>query len=174
MGETRKKQRTHGHVIADLSINYIEYYALKCGFSVESFKSDYGYDLQIYTYDKNGGPENGSIYVQIKATACPENYKRRWGYSYSFSKKHIDMWLDEPMPVIIVFYDALKELAYWVYVQEYLNKKDMDFKSQKTCTIHFDKTNFVDESAVKKWRKYKENILSEIKEVICHAWKPET
>ena len=39
------KLRPRSHVIADLSVNFVERFALNCGFSVERFGSDYGYDF---------------------------------------------------------------------------------------------------------------------------------
>jgi len=63
-----KKRRTREHIIADLSVNYVERYILSCGYSVERVQKDYGYDLLIFTYDDRGEIENGQIYVQLKAT----------------------------------------------------------------------------------------------------------
>jgi len=74
-------------------VNHIEYYAIKCGFSVERIASDYGYDLQIYTYDENGEFENGTIYVQLKATDFIEEHKRKeGGFAISIEKEHIECW----------------------------------------------------------------------------------
>ena len=60
-----RKRRTKEHIIADLSVNHVEYFALKCGFSVERIQADYGYDLQIYCYDDNGEFENGIFATEI-------------------------------------------------------------------------------------------------------------
>ena len=63
-----KKRRTRQHIIAELSVNYVERYALQCGFSVERVEHDYGIDLVLFTYDANGEIENGQVYLQLKAT----------------------------------------------------------------------------------------------------------
>lgn len=76
----RKRRRTRQHVIADLSVNHVEYFALQCGYSIERIESDYGYDLQIYSYDKYGELENGVVYVQLKATDHIERYTREKGF----------------------------------------------------------------------------------------------
>jgi hypothetical protein len=52
----RRKQRTRQHIIADLSSNFVERFALLCGYSVERFFSDYGLDLTVLTYDETGLP----------------------------------------------------------------------------------------------------------------------
>jgi Domain of unknown function (DUF4365) len=64
----RRKQRTRQHVIADLSVNYVERFALLCGYSVERFFSDYGLDLTILTYSESGEVEPNHFYMQLKAT----------------------------------------------------------------------------------------------------------
>lgn len=45
-----RKKRARKQIIADLSTNYVERYALLNGFAVESIIKDYGYDLNIYTF----------------------------------------------------------------------------------------------------------------------------
>lgn len=54
-----RKRRTREHVIADLSVNYVERIVLRCGHTLERFWHDYGFDLLLYTYDNNGEYENG-------------------------------------------------------------------------------------------------------------------
>lgn len=49
-GELRK-QRTRQHVIADLSVNYVERVILEEGHSFERPANDYGYDLVMTTHD---------------------------------------------------------------------------------------------------------------------------
>ncbi|BAZ08938.1 hypothetical protein NIES4071_07440 [Calothrix sp. NIES-4071] len=63
-----RKKRPREHIIADLSVNYVERYVFLCGYSVERIEHDYGYDLVIFTYNAEGEIENGQIYIQLKAT----------------------------------------------------------------------------------------------------------
>jgi len=165
-----RKIRTREHIIADLSANHIEYHAIKCGFSVERIASDYGYDLQIYTYDENGEFENGTIYVQLKATDFIKKYKRKdGGFAISIEKEHIECWSVEPMPVMLVLYDAKSETAYRVYVQAFFNTNSIDMKAvKKTHAIRFLKDSVVNESDMKKWRIYKNNILSQMDRKVVH------
>jgi len=165
----KRKQRTRQHIIADMSVNHIEYFALKCGFSAERIEADYGYDLQIYCYDENGEFENGIIYLQLKATDTINNYQRKKGFSYSFESSHLNIWINEPMPVIIVLFDAISEKAYWVYLQAFIEKENVSSDSpRKYLTIHFDENDIVDAEAVRKWKKYKNRILSQLEGHISH------
>lgn len=43
-GSFEGKQRTRQHVIADLSVNFVERLALKCGYTMQRAAADYGYD----------------------------------------------------------------------------------------------------------------------------------
>jgi hypothetical protein len=54
-------------VLADMAVNYVERFALLCGYSVERVRGDYGIDLLVFTYDSRGFVENGPIPVQVKA-----------------------------------------------------------------------------------------------------------
>jgi len=66
--ESTRKKRTREHVIADLSVNHVERFILRCGFSVERVFHDYGLDLYMSTYDSAGEAENGMVLFQLKAT----------------------------------------------------------------------------------------------------------
>jgi hypothetical protein len=67
-GPTRRNRRTRGHIIADLSANFVERSALLAGYSVERIQHDYGIDLLLFTYNEAGEIENASISLQLKAT----------------------------------------------------------------------------------------------------------
>jgi len=56
-----RKRRTREHVIADLSINHVERFALEAGFTVQRNEHDYGHDLEITTFNEQGELEHGLI-----------------------------------------------------------------------------------------------------------------
>ena len=62
------KKRTREHVIADLSVNYVQKLFLERGHICDPLPKDYGYDLFVMTCDPDGYLESGSIYLQLKAT----------------------------------------------------------------------------------------------------------
>jgi hypothetical protein len=49
-----RKQRTRQHVIADLSVHYVEAFILEAGHTTQQLECDYGYDLLMFTYDERG------------------------------------------------------------------------------------------------------------------------
>jgi hypothetical protein len=62
------KRRTREHVIADLSINHVERFVLRCGWTVQRTSHDYGIDLVMETFNEVGEPQNGRVLFQLKAT----------------------------------------------------------------------------------------------------------
>lgn len=77
--------------------------------------NDYGYDLILYTYDQRGYIEEGSIYLQLKAS---ENLRASGDkFVFDMDLRDYARWTRELMPVILILFDASKRRAYWLYVQ---------------------------------------------------------
>ena len=107
-----RKRRTREHVIADLSVNFLERKVLECGYSVGRVRSDYGIDIDIITFDKRGDVESGTVRVQLKATdslkldAAGETVLQR------VSVRDLKTWLFELYPLFLIVYDAKGDRAY--------------------------------------------------------------
>jgi hypothetical protein len=117
------KLRTRAHVLADLSINYVERQVLLCGFSVERTQRDYGYDLTLTSYNERAEIEPGPVYVQVKATDRVPFLASGRGISWPISRRDLRLWLREAYPVVLVIYDGRKERAYWLAVQDYFAER---------------------------------------------------
>lgn len=165
-----RKKRVRAHIIADLSANHVERLALNNGYSVECFESDYGYDLNVYTYNSKGEYENGAIMIQLKATDRPKHLKNKKAISFSADKRDLSLWYNEPNPVVLVLYDAKNENAYWIYVQRHLRAlKSFDLKKiGATYTLHIPKTSRMGEGSLKEMRGYKVDILKQLNGVITY------
>src|SRR3954453_21112529 len=145
----KKKRRTREHVIADLSVNHVERHALLCGNSVERIDHDYGIDLLISTYDREGELENGEIRLQVKATDHPKRLSGGQSIAVRIDVKDFRHWLLEPMPVILVIYDTGADVAHWLYVQAYFEaqrKLDLD-KEEGRLTIHIPRENVINSAS---------------------------
>ncbi|RYY05811.1 MAG: DUF4365 domain-containing protein [Sphingobacteriaceae bacterium] len=165
-----RKKRVRKHVIADLSANHVERFALLNNFSVECIVKDYGYDLNIYTYDLNGEFENGNIYIQLKASEKPAYINNKTEVSFSVNKRDLRTWIDEPMPVIFILYDVKKEVAYWIYLQQHL-KSLVKFDIKKVpnkYSVRIPVANVLDVNSFQKFRSYKAHTLKEIYNVITY------
>ncbi|MXN92971.1 DUF4365 domain-containing protein [Flavobacterium sp. Sd200] len=144
MGKKNRKTRTREHIIADLSSNYVEKIALRLGFSYEVIAKDYGIDSIIYTYDIYGGIENGSIYVQLKATDNLNVNATGEFISFTVEAADLDYWSNEYDPVILIIYDAKNDDAYWYHIQENFEAKEY-FKGQ---TVRIPVENIFNEKAL--------------------------
>jgi len=156
MAQHKIKRRTREHLIA-------EYFALKAGFTLEKFNADYGYDAELYTYNDNGEIENSALYIQLKATDNIELYQLKSGViSFQIEKKDLELWLKQILPDILVLFDAQKEKAYWVYLQLYFDQRGIVLDSIQTdrFSVHFN--DIVDSNAIRKWRDYKNTVLSQV------------
>ncbi len=159
----RRKQRTRQHIIADLSANHAERFALLCGYSVERFFSDYGLDLTILTYDANGEVEPNHFYIQLKATEQVRSIHDDTIIPLRVERSDLARWLIEAMPVILVLFEVRTEIIYWTYIQAYFQQiPDFDLaKIGKTYTIHLRKIDIVDVAAVKQFAQYKNRITQQ-------------
>jgi Domain of unknown function (DUF4365) len=154
------KQRTRAHVLADLSVNHVERFALRCGFAVHRISPDYGLDLAVFTFDEQGFLESGQIWMQLKAS---DNLKRsRDGKTVSIriDRRDILAWIGEAYPVILVLYDATRDVAYYLSVKDYVSGHDIFAKlSGATVTIQVPTENLMSEKAFREFARTKMAVL---------------
>lgn len=112
-------RRTREHVIAALSVNYVERFFLDRGHTVDRPAEDYGFDLIVNTFDDEGYVETGDIRIQLKASDSPDYSEDGSFASIPVALAHYHFWVGQPMPVFLVLYDAGRIAAYWLYIQSY-------------------------------------------------------
>src|SRR5450432_3997154 len=91
-----RKLRTRGHVLADLSANYVEKHALLCGFTAERVRFDYGIDLIVQTFNGRGEVESSRILFQLKATDRVATTAGGDAVSCRIEQADLAHWLEEP------------------------------------------------------------------------------
>jgi hypothetical protein len=162
-----RKKRTRSHVIADLSANHTERQALLCGYTVERNRHDYGIDLEITTFNYKGEIDEGKILIQLKAS---ERLKVRSDGSIPcrVDRKDLVYWRAHPMPVILIVYDAARNIAYWLYVQSYVRKLAgfSLFTAGKTVTMAIPPSNVVSPDAMIKFARFRDRMLRQIGKVV--------
>ncbi|MGG6268448.1 DUF4365 domain-containing protein [Leptolyngbya sp. AN03gr2] len=162
-----KKRRTRQHIIADLSVNFVERLVLRCGHTVQRINNDYGIDLLITTYDRNGEAENGNIYVQLKATDNLTLLADQEAIPFKIRRADLELWSQELMPFLLILYDAQQEVAYWLYVQAYFRQQGIEVASLKeTHTLHLKKRNILNAEAIQQFVTYKNSVLQQCQEII--------
>ena len=146
-----RKRRTREHVIADLSVHHVEGFVLRCGWTVERTRHDYGIDLLMRTYNATGEVENGEIGFQLKATdSLPRSADGRT-IPFRLEWRDLLFWVNEAIPIILIVYDAVGERAYWLHVQGYFRGRQWTARTGATArvTIHIPLENVLDGAAVR-------------------------
>jgi hypothetical protein len=143
---------------------------LLCGYSVERVQHDYGADLGLLTYNPDGEVENGQVYVQLKATDHLDVLRNGQAIAFPVKRADLELWLREPMPYILVVYDAQADVAYWLYVQAYFARlQDFNLdRTGRTVTVYIPKANVLDESATRRFARFKESMLEQTEGVVHH------
>lgn len=165
-----RKRRTRQHVISELGANHFERQALLCGYSVERIEHDYGIDLVMFTYDASGEIENGQVFIQLKATDNLNILADQRTIAFSLRRSDLELWLYEPMPCMLVVFDAAAKVAYWTYLQAYFESQpDFDLAlSGDTITVHLRRDSVVDQAAVRRFASYRDDVLRQLDGVIRH------
>ncbi len=168
MAKLRRKRRTREHIVADLSVHHVEGHVLRCGWVVERMAHDYGIDLELFTFSRAGEQENDSIRLQVKAA---DRLRRRRGattFAFRVERSHLVHWLAEVRPVILIVYDARKDVAFWLYVQSYFGrlKRFNLFAAGQTVTVRITSANVVSIAAVRRFARFRDRIVAQTSEVI--------
>jgi len=146
-----------------LSINNVERHVLRGGHTLERVIHDYGVDLLLFTYDKFGEVENREIRIQVKASESTRRLQRGNVVACRLEQKDVRFWTNELMPVILVVYDALEDLAYWLHVQAYFGALK-EFRFGRTVTVYVPRGNVFSEATVAKFRELRRDVLRQIGE----------
>lgn len=167
-----RKRRTRNHIIADLSANHVEKQVLLCGYAVERVVHDYGVDLLLYTYTEEGEVENETVKIQLKATDNLPLLKDAETIAFPIARADLEYWLGEWQPVILIVYDAQVDAAYWLYVQAYFQQRPDGARSLfgETVTVYLNKRDVVNTEAIRRFARYKADIMRQSPEVIYYVY----
>jgi hypothetical protein len=153
-----------------MSANHFERHALVCGFSVERTQHDYGIDLNLYTFNARGEVDNGQVIIQLKATDHPKISLGSSHIAVRLTTAHLDHWLSEAMPVILVVYDASQDRAYWLYLQAHFEGiAGFDLKGMgKATTVRVPLANILDAEAVRQFARFRDLVMVQLGGRIRH------
>jgi Domain of unknown function (DUF4365) len=164
------------HIIADLSVHHVEGHVLRCGWVVERLVHDYGIDLRLLTFNRQGEVEAGEVVLQLKATDHLRPRSATRPIAFRLERSDLIVWLTELRPVILIVYDARKDVAYWLYVQSYFQRlKDFSlFTAGQTVTVQVPRTNVLTTAAVRKFARFRNQVIAQTRGVIYdeHAGRP--
>jgi hypothetical protein len=160
MAEHPRKLRTREHVIADLGVNHLERYILLCGHTPQRMTHDYGYDLFMTTYDRDGEAQEGWVYFQVNATNRLPLLRDGETFSWTVSRRDLRLWLNENYPVILVIYHVPRDRAYWLDVQEYFLGPNSPalFKPGETLNVQISTSQMLHRRAIQKIARRKQQV----------------
>ena len=161
--KAQRKRRTREHIIADLAVNHVERQALLCGYTVQRNHHDYGIDLDVTTFNEDGEIEEGKILLQLKAS--DRLVVRSDGtVACRVERKHLTSWLAQPLPVLLIVYDAVQDQAFWLYVQSYFRKHGRATLFA-TVSLPIPTANVVDPSAMRRFARFRDHTFDQMGEV---------
>ncbi len=160
-----RKQRTRQHVIASQSVNYVERFIIDEGHTAQRFEQDYGYDLIVFTYDSSGYAEEGSLYIQLKASEALKTTGA--DFVFDLNLRDYDRWKSEPMPVILILFDAEKRRAYWLYIQRYFTDDESrrPRRGVDSVRVYVPARHRVNRRAIAQMRRFKQAMLDQLEGV---------
>ena len=146
-----RKQRTREHIIEDLGFNHVERQILYAGFTHNRItQNDYGYDTLVYTFNENGEISNFIFHIQLKSTDHIQLSNNEKMINFDLSKRDLELWLSGSIKLLLVLYDAQKEIAYYVDLQDYFKKKKIVFdKIKKFARIKIPISNILTPQIIK-------------------------
>jgi hypothetical protein len=160
-----RKKRTREHVIAELSVNFVERLALKCGYVVQRSSPDYGIDLRLETFDEQGLLEWEHVSLQVKATDNIRRYElsnQEW-FSYPVSTRDYRIWSVTPLPVFFILYDGQMEEAYWLEIQKYERTQHPTLQGD-TIHLHLPRNHVLGIETIRLMRRRKQQAVQLIQE----------
>jgi Domain of unknown function (DUF4365) len=74
-------------------------------------------------------------------------------------------WLHEPMPVMLVVYDAGADVAFWLYVQEHLQQlpRFNPNRGSADVTLRIPRTNILNAAALRHFARCRDRLLAQMK-----------
>lgn len=123
-----RKLRTRQHTIEDLGFNHIEKQILLAGFTMyRNSANDYGIDGYIQTFRPTGEIDRKTIDFQLKSTDNIRYLSKKQANVFDLSIEDLEFWLSKDRPILLVLYDAIKDVAYYIDLSTYFqqNRKSL-------------------------------------------------
>ena len=125
-----KKRRTRQHVIEGLGLNHIEKPILISGNVLRRYSEyDYGYDGAIEMFNELGEIQNRELMIQLKSTDNIQLSSQKGGFIIDLSKRDLELWLESSSLVLLILYDAQKDVVYFAELQTYFNENRLSLQN---------------------------------------------
>jgi hypothetical protein len=125
----------------------------------------------LRTFTREGEVQEGKVLLQMKATDRLRVRSAATEFPFRIERADLVSWLAELSPVVLIVYDARKEVAYWLYVQSYFRRRE-DFNlfaAGQTVTLRVPTANVVSTAAVRRFARFRDAVLAQTRKVIHDA-----
>ena len=113
---------------------------------------EYGWDAVMFHFSPDGQVENGEVRFQVKATDHLDIAYDR--IRCRVETKDLHHWYWDQFPFVLIVYDAERYRAYWLDVQDYVERQPKLLAAgKKTVTVNIPIQNSVNHCAVDRWRR---------------------
>jgi hypothetical protein len=152
--DPERKVRTPEHVAADLGYNFLERKVLERGHWLDAPRNDYGIDATMFHHNERGEVENGEVRFQLKATSKLKLSRDGTWISQRVETRDLRYWYFELFPVLIIVYEAQKDRAFWLHIQDYVDSHPALMESDAdTTTLRVSTRNKLSLRAIDRFRK---------------------
>lgn len=128
-------KRTRSHELETLSEVFLKRFFSK--WVCNPYNPDYGLDYKITIVENEEVVHKDFFFVQNKATDNIDINENE--INFVLDVKHILSFIEIPIPVLLILYDAQNDCAYWLNIQMYykevLANEVGDWSTQKTKTL---------------------------------------
>jgi hypothetical protein len=106
------------------------------------------------------------FYFQLKASDSPRVVTSRDSIALRLDWRDVVFWLNEWMPIILVVYDARRDIAWWLYLQEGLRNqiRERARRSTQRLTIYVPLANVLDSRAIRLFARFRDDALTQSNE----------
>jgi Domain of unknown function (DUF4365) len=96
--------------------------------------NDYGYDGLFHTFNEQGEYQNGIVFFQLKSTDHVQILEKKEAFVFDLTHRDLELWLSDTTIMLLILYDAQKELAYYIDLQAYSNEYGIKSKKGQKFT----------------------------------------
>lgn len=168
MSEIIRRKRTKQHIDGDRAVHDLERVVLDRGFALERTTVDYGTDFTLHVFDDRG-EYIGYLIGQSRARSGLRP-NADGSYSLAVDLGHLEQWLAQMSPFLIVLYDTDRSMGYWYYVQangvRIRRLVDGRKESQQALTLRFDPAKAVDVASLDRFRHWVVQLQNQAKDVL--------
>jgi hypothetical protein len=109
--------------------------------------------------------------IQVKATDNLPLLKDGQTIAFPIARSDLEYWLAELMPVILIVFDAQADIAYWLYVQAYVQERSdaLTILGGDSITVHLSKAHVVDMESARRFARFKADVIRQRTEVIYYV-----